>query len=366
VTAGVPDNEWTADYAVVGGGIVGVLAAREIAARNPGADVVLLDKDAVGSGASRRSAGLHFPRGASAVVRRMSAQSQYFYEGLARRRPELPIHPVPMLVLSRAGTQELTTTYLHLEPAGPDALPGPPCPRLTLPPDGRVWSCAHAHRADVGDLTRALAAELSPRVRLREGVRVVSLDSGPRGVRLGLGSGAELTADRVLLCPGPWVHEPAWRSLTASAGLAVKKVVALHLDVRPEPGAPAVVFHDDDAFLLPLPDRWLFSYTSTRWGVDPDGAAVGLDPHDVAEALSCLRRWAPDLAGVPFSCRVLSGRVFSDAYSADRIPLVRTLDDHGRVVFAGAANGSGYRLAPAIADQAAALLELPIGVGTLL
>ena len=357
MTAG-PTNGWTADYAVVGGGIVGVLAAREIAARNPGADVVLLDKDAVGSGASRRSAGLHFPRGATAVVRRMSAQSQYFYEGLARRRPELPIHPVSMLVLSEAGGQDLTSTYLHLEPARPDTLPGP---QWTMPPGGRVWSCAHAHRADVGDLTRALAAELSPRVRLREGVRVVSLDSGPRGVRLGLGSGAELTADRVLLCPGPWVHEPAWRSLTASADLAVKRVVALHLDARPEPGAPAVVFHDDDAFLLPLPDRWLFSYTSTRWGADPDGAAVGLDPHDVAEALACLRRWAPDLVGLPFS-----GRVFCDAYSADRIPLVRTLDDHGRVVFAGAANGSGYRLAPAIADQAAALLELPIAVGTLL
>jgi glycine/D-amino acid oxidase-like deaminating enzyme len=55
-----------------------------------------------------------------------------------------------------------------------------------------------------------------------------------------------------------------------------------------------------------------------------------------------------------------SGRVFCDAYSADREPLVRALDEEGRLVFAGAANGSGYRLAPAIAAEAAHLLRTAV------
>jgi hypothetical protein len=38
--------------------------------------------------------------------------------------------------------------------------------------------------------------------------------------------------------------------------------------------------------------------------------------------------------------------------------VLRALDEHGRVIFAGAANGSGYRLAPAIAAAAVSLLEL--------
>jgi glycine/D-amino acid oxidase-like deaminating enzyme len=51
--------------------------------------------------------------------------------------------------------------------------------------------------------------------------------------------------------------------------------------------------------------------------------------------------------------------VFCDAYTPDRTPLVSALDSAGRVVFAGGANGSGYRLAPAIAAETVDLLDLP-------
>jgi glycine/D-amino acid oxidase-like deaminating enzyme len=71
----------------------------------------------------------------------------------------------------------------------------------------------------------------------------------------------------------------------------------------------------------------------------------------VRAARDCLRRWAPALAG---ACT--GGRVFCDAYSPDGEPVVCALADTGRIVFAGAASGSGYRLAPAIATQAVDLL----------
>jgi glycine/D-amino acid oxidase-like deaminating enzyme len=74
---------------------------------------------------------------------------------------------------------------------------------------------------------------------------------------------------------------------------------------------------------------------------------------DISAARDCLRRYSPALAG---ACR--AGRVFCDAYSPDREPVVRALDETGRIVFAGAANGSGYRLAPAIASEAVDLLHL--------
>jgi len=66
-----------------------------------------------------------------------------------------------------------------------------------------------------------------------------------------------------------------------------------------------------------------------------------------------LERYLPELADA-----ASSGRVFCDAYSPTGEPCVRTLDQAGRIVFAGAANGSGYRLAPAIASEAADLLHL--------
>ena len=45
-----------------------------------------------------------------------------------------------------------------------------------------------------------------------------------------------------------------------------------------------------------------------------------------------------------------------DAYSPEREPQVRALDDARRLIFAGAAGGPGYRLAPAMASEAADLL----------
>ncbi|HEX6873810.1 MAG TPA: FAD-binding oxidoreductase, partial [Micromonosporaceae bacterium] len=77
----------------------------------------------------------------------------------------------------------------------------------------------------------------------------------------------------------------------------------------------------------------------------------GLRQDHLAEANDILARYAPALAG-----RCVSGRVFCDAYTPNRQPLVSAVDDRARIVFAGGANGSGYRLGPAIAAETVDLL----------
>jgi D-arginine dehydrogenase len=341
--------------AVVGGGVIGSLTAREVIHRYPESTVLLLDRDAVGSGASRRSAGLHFPRGASERVRRMSEYSQEFYEKLRADRPAAPIHPVAMSVLSQAADGELAQVYSApvrraVTPAALDVCGA----EVRVPPGTAVWDVPGAHYTDVHRLVHMVIGGLRPRVQVREGVRVTAVEPGGAGVRLTLGTGERLTVDRVVLAPGPWLDTPAWAGLVAPTGARVKKVVALHIDRHTDETDRAVVFHDEDAFLLPLAYRghWLFSYTCQDWDVDPDRLDGDLVAHDVAEARACLMRYAPGLAE-----RCTSGRVFCDAYSPSRQPLVRRLDPDGRVVFAGAANGSGYRLAPAIAAEAVQLLD---------
>jgi glycine/D-amino acid oxidase-like deaminating enzyme len=227
-----------------------------------------------------------------------------------------------------------------------------------LPPlsdEAAAWTGDGCQYADVGALARALARSLRPRASFREGVCVESLDRVGSGYELGLGTGERVTADSVVLAPGPWLAAPAWRERLTPLETRVKKVVALHIEQPPAAGDGVVVFHDEDAFLLPLHEqrRWLFSYTSQTWDVDPDRLTGSICPSDLAEAREVLISRAPALADA-----ARSGRVFCDAYSPDREPRVRVLDDEGRLVFAGAANGSGYRLAPAIAAEAAHLLRL--------
>jgi D-arginine dehydrogenase len=252
---------------------------------------------------------------------------------------------------------ELAGTYL--EQACLTRTDRVPNAAVTIPPGAGAWTLQGAQYADVHALTQAYARDLRPHAKVREGLQVTGVATTGDGAAVRLGSGETLRADRVVLAPGPWVHRPAWEALLAPLGLRVKKIAALHVELPPGPDDHVVYFPAEDAFLLPLAHRghWLFSYTCPEWDVDPDPPADGLhglSAGNLAEAHACLRRYAPALVE-----HCTSGRVFCDAYSPDREPVVRTLEATGRIVFAGAANGSGYRLAPAIASEAADLLHLP-------
>lgn len=337
------------DIAVLGGGIIGCLIARELACRAQDLTLTVIDRDLVGGGASRRSAGVHFPRGATARVREMTEFCHRYYERLLRDTPSLPIFPLAMsLVASEA--EDSTGDYLpSARLTRATGVPG-----LDLPAGVGVWTGAGCQYADVHALTVALAGELRPRVAFREGVAVTAVVPEADAVVLRLSTGESLRAGRVVLAPGPWAGTGPWRELVAPLGIRVKQVVALHVDRVPVQDDRLIVFQDADAFLLPVRHRghWLFSYTSRRWDVNPEEPAV-LDEATLAEGRAELARLVPPLAE-----RIVSGRVFCDAYSPHREPLVQRLDPHGRIVFAGAANGSGYRLAPAIAALTADLLGL--------
>nr|MDQ2959163.1 FAD-binding oxidoreductase [Actinomycetota bacterium] len=310
----------------------------------------------VGSGASRRSAGLHFPRGGTGRVREMSGYSESYYRTLQQNHPSLPIYPLPATSIITTGERvaQMRSTYLgraNITPIG--QLPNAD---VRAPSDASLWRIDGCHQADVYGVSQALACELRSQVAFREGLRVTGLESSDSGVVLRLGSGATMRSDQVVLAPGPWLYAPAWRELVAPLGMRVKKIVALHVEQIPGPEDRAVIFHDEDAFLIPVVNRghWLFSYTCQEWDVEPDLLVDGLSAANIEQARECLRRYSPKLAEF-----CTSGRVFCDAYSANGEPQVQTLDEAGRIVFAGGANGSGYRLAPAIASQAADLLHLP-------
>lgn len=131
-------------------------------------------------------------------------------------------------------------------------------------------------------------------------------------------------------------------------GTRVKKVAALHFADRPDPGAPAVVFWDDDAFFLPFPERGytLFSFFCDEWDCLPESASLSLTAEDREQGVTYVSRRNPDLAG-----RYCGGRAFCDAYPRDATPFVAR-NGSGRLLAVGGCSGSGIRVAPALADAA--------------
>jgi glycine/D-amino acid oxidase-like deaminating enzyme len=350
-TAGGPRVSTARTIAVVGAGILGCLIARELAETDKDAVITVFDRDLAGSGTSRRSGGLFLARGTSPRTRLMSAFSHAYYANLKESHPHLPIFPIGATVVTDGSTDPAAIGYL------PDlAAPAELADRsVGGPGGGRAWRIGGSHYADVYRVTQAIAELERPAVRFAEGAAVTGLTIGRADVTVHCGTGEHLRADQVVLAPGPWLATPAWRDLLSPLGLRVKKIVAIHIERRPDPADEVTLFDCDDAFLLPLHHRghWLFSYTCPEWDVDPDQLTGGLSAANVEEARACLRRCAPALAD---ACT--SGRVCADAYSPSREPVISRLPGtQGRVVFAGGASGSGYRFAPAIAAQTADLLS---------
>lgn len=338
----------TVDLAIVGGGVIGALVAHEAVAAFPDVTIAVLERGLIGQGASSRSAGVHFPRGATARVRSMTEHSHRVWERLATEL-DLPIREVDATVVATGDADAISTTYLRL---GDETAPADPARGWAAPPGARAWTLQGCHYADVQGVAGRILARLRDHVTVLEGTEVTKLSSDGEH-RLTLGQGSELLARRVVLAPGPWIAHPAWADLVAPLGLRVKKVVATHLESSPAPDDPLTIFHDEDAFLLPLHGRghFLFSYTCDRWDVAPDDVDLVLERSDLDDARAVLGLFAPDLVA-----RCNSGRVFCDAYSPRREPVVAEL--RPGLVFAGAASGSGYRLAPAIAAETVAALDL--------
>ncbi|MGL4310103.1 MAG: NAD(P)/FAD-dependent oxidoreductase [Paracoccaceae bacterium] len=335
----------TQEIVIVGGGIIGMTIAHRLADGGEG-HVTVVDRDLAGLGASARSAGLHFPVGRSTRVREMTRFSQAHYQ--ARMGAIARMRPLPMRVHMCGGAADRI---------GPWFIPEAALTRrgntggLVIADHGLTsWDAQGAHHADVGAYVTHLAETAPPQIARVEGSPVVAISETDSAVDVQLADGRLLRADRLILAPGPWFGAAAFQPLTRNLGLRVKRIVAFHIDMPPQETDAAEYFIEDDAFLLPLvwARRWLFSYTCDEWDMVPETAGPGVQAHHRTAAADILRRYIPDWAE-----RLTGGRVFCDAYSADRIPVIRTVGNSGRIVFAGGANGAGYRLAPAIAEAVA-------------
>jgi glycine/D-amino acid oxidase-like deaminating enzyme len=134
--------------------------------------------------------------------------------------------------------------------------------------------------------------------------------------------------------------------------IRVKKVVAFHIHKKPPENARAIFYPDYDAFLLPVKEsgNWVFSYTCDHWDVKPDANVLHVDADNRDKALAVLEKMAPNF--VPYCA---GGHAFCDTYSKDYIPVVaKGLQGDNLVIITGA-NGAGFRLAPALANNAIAL-----------
>jgi D-arginine dehydrogenase len=229
--------------------------------------------------------------------------------------------------------------------------------RLVLPQDYVVLAGSNTRYARAPEIAMSLVQYTRKRNNLEcwEGTEVTDIRQENDCLRLICADGRAVVARRVLAATGPWMTTGLLAGLSRDCGVRIKKVAALHVDVPAPRGAPVLYFAKEDAFLLPVPEerRLILSFTSREWDCSPEISRLRISADDRAIALSVLERYCP---GLIRHCQ--GGRVFCDAYSKDRLPLIVSVPDRKNFVVAGACSGSGFRLAPGVACRALALLGI--------
>jgi glycine/D-amino acid oxidase-like deaminating enzyme len=348
----------TIDLVVVGAGIVGAVVAEEALRRAPSATVLLLDRARAGSGATRYSAALSTPTGATAAHRQLVERSERWYAHAARacgleRRPLLTFW-----VVSESEVEALREEFVSDAPvpasASDMARLRAVYPDLVVRSHEVVLRSKGAWAGAAEATARALAGRLNQTRSSAcwEGVRVEAVQPEGDGQVVFTHTGERLSARHVVLATGAWLAADAGPG-RAGWQLRVKKVAALHLARSPAADDPAVMFCDEDTFLLPLPEQraTLFSFPCATWSVRP-GEHLVIERNELDAARASLAGRCASLAA-----SVAGGRASCDGYLPGRLP--SAAHDPGRpgVVLVGGGSGLGFSLAPALAEHALAGLD---------
>ncbi|MEU3776046.1 FAD-dependent oxidoreductase [Streptomyces sp. NPDC032472] len=348
------------DLAVVGAGAVGALAAYYAVRRDPGRRVAVITHAGRGTGATRLSAGFDTPTGHNPAQRALAARSTALFDELAAGLGDAGRAPVDVRwLVARGNTAALDATMADGGRTRPvtgeqRALLDRTFPGFAHGEDEVLLATAPMTAGQPQWLADRLLAEVlgRPDNTLLEGFRVTEVRRTGGRIELVGADGSRITAAKAVLAPGPWVLDGPVAAAARERGARVKKVVAFHIMTPPPPGAPALVLEDADAFLLPHRPggHWIFSITSPDWDRGPD-EPLAIDARDRELARALLARHVPG-----FLPHLLGGRVFSDCFTPGHLPIVDTVGDDD-VVMAIGGSGSGYRLAPAMAEDALDLLD---------
>jgi (S)-2-hydroxyglutarate dehydrogenase len=265
----------SADVCVVGGGIVGIAAAREIARRRQDERVVVLEREAdlavhqSGHSSGVIHAGIYYAPG-SLKARLCGEGARRLYEycaerGIDARRDGKVIvatreSELPRLdELERRGTANGVPGLRRLNPVE----------LSEIEPHASGIAALHSPATGVVDfraVTRALAADLrSAGGRVVTGCEVHALDPGPASVSI-RHSGGRIEAGAAVLCAGPWADRLA---VAAGADPDPRIVPFRGAYLRLRPGREALV----RASIYPVPDPDL-PFLGMHLTRDPAGAVL--------------------------------------------------------------------------------------------
>jgi glycine oxidase len=343
------------DTVVIGGGIVGIAAARLLAQK--GLSCAVLEKDSVGSHASGFAYGGLHPYSGSDIPGHLTGMARRgfeLHEELAQTLPEatgVDTEYRRKSTLSLAFTEaEATASREHLawmrtEGADAEWLDGDGLkaaePRISPQALGAVLNTSTAE-VEPYKLLLALAQDVEALgVEILNRTATCMTRSGDSATGVALDNGDVLACGSVLLAAGPWTEALA-KASGASVGIRPLKGQILRLDAPGEPYELSVGWSGN--YVTSKPDGLVWAGTTEE--------DIGFDETTTSEArdtvMEGLLKMLPGLE----DARLVKQTACLRPISVDGLPVLGALPGWEGVTVATGAGRKGILLGPAMAEMA--------------
>jgi monomeric sarcosine oxidase len=346
---------------VVGGGVMGLAAGCALAER--GAHVTVLERFAVAHAAGSShglSRAIRHEYGREAIYTEMVARSLPLWRALQEASGRTLYSETGILTLGQEDDDHTLTGLATMQSAGLPAerLTSAEC-ALRFPQfvTEDYTAITHNPRGGMLHASECLFA-LADRLRalggaLREGAAVARVEAPAGGARVVLADGSVLTADRVVVAVGPWIHDvlPELRLPIRPTHQQVLYLGGLPA-VRFGVGAFPVFLAGMDFYGFPLAgDGWLKVATHTFGETQDPNAAQDIIAAEVERVRGWVRRAIPEAAEAPVVA--MDTCMYDLAPDEDFI-----LDRHPAspsIIIASGFSGHGFKFGPLIGALLAAL-----------
>ena len=348
------------DIIIMGAGIIGVITAYFLSQKYPYKKILLLDKKMAGTGATFYSIGLDVPLGQTEYKRQLSKESRSVYSKLKSEIPNLAIYSLPFFGICKKYNydQFSNRSFEKLRIAKDEEmiLLNKSYPNLIIEKDEIILTGCKSTYSKTYQVTNQILAEYCKNknsfiyetinvkwIEAKKDYMVVHTDFGSLNVKY------------LINTIGPWIIDSD-NLFQKNEHFRLKKIACFNIEELEDTTHPAIVyFFEKNAFILPEMGRkrHVLSITSQDWDCEPNSQTLHFTDKDKKIAKVLMSKYFNQS-----NHQIIGGRLFCDTYTKNQTPIVYKDVENEKIIYANGSSGSGFRLAPSVANSIINLLQI--------